>query len=269
MEQRPRTIEELKQWYIDRNLPSESVTRFFIGSNYIGAKAFGIYKDEMTDKFVVYKNKADGSRSIRYEGMNEEYAVNELYKKLKSEIYNQKNNNSNNYRSNRNYINDDNYYRDQGIYFDNYNSGREYRGRSIQLGSLRGVIIIYIIIIILVCLWAMSRPRRGYYRFNDDYYYYQSGSWYMYDDEYNSWDYTIVSDTFKDNCSDYYSSRNYSYSYGIGDFKDSVHYESSSSYSDDYDSDYDYDYDYDYDSDYDWDSSSSWDSDYSDWDSDW
>lgn len=57
MEQRPKTIEELKQWYIDRNLPPESVTRFFIGSNYKGAKAFGIYKDDITDKIVVYKNK--------------------------------------------------------------------------------------------------------------------------------------------------------------------------------------------------------------------
>ena len=88
MEQKTKIIEELKQWYEDRKIPPERVTRFFIGSNYKGAKAFGIYKDEVTDKCVVYKNKADGSRSIRYEGMDEAYAVNELYKKLKSEIYN-------------------------------------------------------------------------------------------------------------------------------------------------------------------------------------
>lgn len=275
MEQRPRTIEELKQWYIDKNLPSESVTRFFIGSNYRGAKAFGIYKDESTGKCVVYKNKADGSRSIRYEGMDEAYAVNELYKKLKSEIYNQKNNNPRNY-NNRSYVNDD-YYRDQGIYFDNsdnYNNYNNYnrtsyRRKSIQLGSLKTILIIYIVIIVLVCFWAMTRPRRGYYSYNDDYYYYQSGSWYMYDDEYDCWDYTVVPDTFRDDCSDYYSSSYYNYSYGISDFEDSIYYESSSSSSDDYDSDYDSSYDYDYDSDYDWDSSSSWDSDYSDWDSDW
>ena len=99
MEQGPKTIEELKQWYVDRNLPAENVTRFFIGKDYKGAKAFGIYEDEETGKYIVYKNKADGSRNIRYEGTNEEYAVNELYKKLKSEIYNQKNNNSKNYNS--------------------------------------------------------------------------------------------------------------------------------------------------------------------------
>ena len=132
MEQRPKTIEELKQWYIDRNLPPESVTRFFIGSNYKGAKAFGIYKDDITDKIVVYKNKADGSRSIRYAGMDEAYAVNELYKKLKAEIYNQKNNNPDNYRTNTNYINSKRRYNDQDIYFDSYN-GRAYRGKSINL----------------------------------------------------------------------------------------------------------------------------------------
>ena len=42
MEQGPKTIEELKQWYIDRNLPAERVTRFFIGKDYKGSKAFGI-----------------------------------------------------------------------------------------------------------------------------------------------------------------------------------------------------------------------------------
>ena len=126
MEQKTKIIEELKQWYEDRKIPPERVTRFFIGSNYKGAKAFGIYKDEVTDKCVVYKNKADGSRSIRYEGMDEAYAVNELYKKLKSEIYNQKSNNPENYRVNRNYINNEKKYNNQGIYFDSYNDDLDY-----------------------------------------------------------------------------------------------------------------------------------------------
>ena len=84
----PRTIEELKAWYKSKNLPPYEVTRFFIGQNHVGPKAFGIYQDE--DKFVVYKNKADGSRAIRYEGPNQAKAVNELYLKLKQEIANQK-----------------------------------------------------------------------------------------------------------------------------------------------------------------------------------
>lgn len=84
----PRTIEQLKDWYQTRNLPPYEKTRFFIGENYKGKRAFGIYKDG--DEFIVYKNKDDGTRAIRYHGKDEAYAVNEIYLKLKSEIINQK-----------------------------------------------------------------------------------------------------------------------------------------------------------------------------------
>lgn len=46
----PKTIEELKQWYVDHKLPDENITRFFIGKNYTEKRAFGIYKDEQTRK---------------------------------------------------------------------------------------------------------------------------------------------------------------------------------------------------------------------------
>lgn len=84
----PKTIAELQQWYQDRHLPPYETTRFFIGINYTKPKAFGIYQDG--DKFIVYKNKANGERAIRYQGTDEAYAVNELYLKLKDEILNQK-----------------------------------------------------------------------------------------------------------------------------------------------------------------------------------
>lgn len=87
----PKTIAELQQWYQDRHLPPYETTRFFIGINYKKPKAFGIYQDG--DQFIVYKNKANGERAIRYQGTDEAYAVNELYLKLKSEILNQKANN--------------------------------------------------------------------------------------------------------------------------------------------------------------------------------
>ena len=57
-----------EQWYKDRGLPDYETTRFFIGINYEKPKAFGIYKDDNTGKFVVYKNKDTGERVIRYEG---------------------------------------------------------------------------------------------------------------------------------------------------------------------------------------------------------
>ncbi|MBR6322922.1 MAG: hypothetical protein IKR59_08635 [Lachnospiraceae bacterium] len=84
----PKTIAELKTWYEERNLPPEETTRFFIGKDYRKPKAFGIYQDG--SKFIVYKNKADGSRAVRYKGPDEAYAVNELYLKLKEEILHQK-----------------------------------------------------------------------------------------------------------------------------------------------------------------------------------
>lgn len=87
----PKTIAQLKQWYIDRKLPPEETTRFFIGKNYKGARAIGIYEEN--GRFIVYKNKANGERAIRYEGTDEAYAVNEVYLKLKDEILNQRSHN--------------------------------------------------------------------------------------------------------------------------------------------------------------------------------
>lgn len=89
----PQTIDELKDWYIAHNLPDENVTRFFIGKDIKEARAFGIYKDDSSGNFVVYKNKDTGERAVRYEGKDESYAVNELYMKLKEEILHQKANN--------------------------------------------------------------------------------------------------------------------------------------------------------------------------------
>ena len=80
----PQTIEELKAFCAEKGMPLEKM-RFFIGENIQEPKAFGIYRDE-NDRFVVYKNKADGSRAVRYSGPDEAYAVRELYLKLKSEV---------------------------------------------------------------------------------------------------------------------------------------------------------------------------------------
>ena len=91
-DRQPHTIEELKRWYEDRHLPPPEITRFFIGIDYQDPKAFGIYKDEISGDYIVYKNRADGNRVIRYRGKDEAYAVDELYQKLKDEIVHQKNN---------------------------------------------------------------------------------------------------------------------------------------------------------------------------------
>ena len=100
----PQTIEQLQSWYRARNLPPEHVTRFFIGKDIKEPRAFGIY--ENAGEFIVYKNKSDGSRAIRYQGTDEAYAVNELYLRLKEEILKQKSMNINkNSSRNTNYNN--------------------------------------------------------------------------------------------------------------------------------------------------------------------
>ena len=81
----PHTIKELAEYCAERNMPLHRM-RFFIGENYQKPKAFGIYQNS-AGEFVVYKNKADGSRSIRYIGRDEEYAVKELYLKLLDECH--------------------------------------------------------------------------------------------------------------------------------------------------------------------------------------
>ncbi len=86
----PITIEELKAWYASKGLPPYETTRFFIGEDYKKPRAFGIYQDEKSGEFVVYKNKDSGARAVRYRGTDEAYAVNELYQRLKQEIIQQK-----------------------------------------------------------------------------------------------------------------------------------------------------------------------------------
>ena len=80
----PRTIEELKLYCAEKHMPLERM-RFFLDQDYREPRAFGIYRDG--DEFVVYKNKADGSRAVRYRGRDEAYAVRELYEKLLDECH--------------------------------------------------------------------------------------------------------------------------------------------------------------------------------------
>ncbi|MDO5573510.1 MAG: zinc ribbon domain-containing protein [bacterium] len=239
----PKTIEELKTWCTEKNIPLKDA-RFFIGEDYRGARAFGIYYDEKTENYVVYKNKSDGSRAVRYEGKDEAYAVNELYQKLKEEILNQKQRISAQKQSGR-------------------PSGNAVRGKQNEIKTKisKALYITGIALIILVFLFgifAPSVPDRGYYNYENETYYYQPGDgWYTYNG--GGWNSTTVDSTLYDNYSDYYDSSSYSSDYDTTDFVDSGYYEESSNNS----------YDSDWDSNDSWDSSDSWDSGGSDWDSDW
>lgn len=81
----PHTVKELAEYCAERNMPLQRM-RFFIGENCKEPRAFGIYENS-AGEFVVYKNKSDGSRSIRYRGRDEAYAVQELYLILLEECH--------------------------------------------------------------------------------------------------------------------------------------------------------------------------------------
>ena len=281
--QTPQTIEELLAFCQRHELPLAKM-RFFIGLDYPGAKAYGIFKDK-NGEFVVYKNKADGSRAVRYRGPDEAHAVGELFAKLKEEATGQR-------------------ARFAAARTPGRPVGSAGDGRSVNYSSdaasqprrssrkpnklLIGIIALAAAITIgrtaAYFGGGTQKPAAGYYNYNDTYYYNQNDSWYYYDDGW--FPIYSVDDELTQNAQDYFSSYSYSDDYGVENFYDSGLYDGGSSYSDgwvdsgsDWDSsddswsssDYSWDWDDDdsWDSSDDWDWDSDWDSDWGDWDSDW
>ena len=232
----PKTIGELKAFAQAHNLPLEQM-RFFIGEDYKEPRAFGIYQDG--EDFVVYKNKADGNRAVRYRGKDEAYAVNELYQKMKSEVANQKN---------------------------RLGNQKVQKAQAKQrMGSI--LAIIGLVCVLVGGIFAISRlPSNGYYSYNDTTYYYQDDYWYYYDTSHSSWERdNNPPSALTENNSDYWKGDDWNSSYGTSNFADSDYYvEPSSSDSGSSSSDDDWD-----DDDWSWSSSDSWDSSATDWSSDW
>ena len=202
----PRTIDELRAWYAAHHLPPEDVTRFFIGKDVKEPRAFGVYRDG--DRFVVYKNKDDGSRAVRYHGPDEAYAVNELYLRLKQEIANQKGRNG---------------------------QRREVNKRKERRNIIVGLSIFAAVVLALLILDSFS-PDDGYYNYRDRWYYYGSSNWYVYEDD---WIPYSVDAELADNFGDYYEG-GYSSDYDVPDFAQSEYGASSDSDSD-WDSSYSWD----------------------------
>lgn len=230
----PKTIEELKAWYVAHHLPPENITRFFIGKDINEPKAFGIYKNSVGD-FVVYKNKSTGERAIRYQGADEAYAVNELYQRLKAEIV------------------------DQKAYLKTRTSGSTARPAAAPVSKKKkGCLIAILIFIAIGIIGAIfdDTPPNGYYNYKGTEYYHQGSSWYYYDDEADDWfKATNIDEITDDNADDYRI-----YHHTGKDFESSTWYDNGSTNND-----------RDWDDDHDWGSSSSsdWSSSSTDWDSDW
>ena len=221
----PTTVEELKMWYVSNGLPPEDVTRFFIGVDYKEPKAFGIYKDENSGNFVVYKNKADGSRAVRYEGTDEAYAVNELYLRLKQEILQQKANNLKNA---------------SGSDSSGSNSSGTKGGKSGGKKNNLFLIICFLIFLSPVLFagiffmvgvgMAVNEPNEGYYQKDGIIYYHSTdsnGVWADYDASSGEWEQTEVAQELQKHrtAKNYYLGKDYQDNLGVSDFKQSILYD--------------------------------------------
>ncbi|MDO5324426.1 MAG: hypothetical protein Q4G06_10425 [Clostridia bacterium] len=195
----PRTIEELRAWYVAHHLPPEDVTRFFIGKDVREPRAFGVYRDG--DCFVVYKNKDDGSRAVRYHGPDEGYAVNELYLRLKQEIENQKGRNG---------------------------EKREVNKKKERRNMIICISIFVAVVVILLFLDSFN-PDDGYYNYHNRWYYYGSSNWYVYEDDWVPYN---ADAELKDNYEDYYVGETYSDDYVVPDFALTEYYSTTDSDSD-------------------------------------
>lgn len=204
----PKTIEQLQSWYRARKLPPEETTRFFIGKDIKEPKAFGIY--QKGDYFIVYKNKANGQRAIRYEGKDEAYAVNEIYLKLKEEILRQKNINHNRRQQNNSYQSDNR---------QDYKPRKKHRYTPLLYVFLPVILSVVFIISVLATIGAglfidSGRPA-NYYLSSDKQLYYSEGlegetyDWWLYDYSTKEWNsvYNLEEDEYppqveKDNVRD-------------------------------------------------------------------
>ena len=225
----PKTIDELKEYCAERGMPLLRM-RFFIGEDYREPKAFGIYRDG--DEVVVYKNKADGSRAVRYRGPDEAHAVDEIFAKLLEECHN------------------------RGIYPDGKPPAGKQTGK--KKSSFRRVLLIFFAVYLAVGVLGgiVSHVRHrndGYYNFGGGTVYYHYGSDWYYTHDYNAAGYWYSADEPPvHEYGDYYVGDDWNSDWGVSDFKESSTWESiqesHSSSSSDYDS---------------WDSCDTY------WDSDW
>ena len=138
-----------------KDMPLERM-RFFINEDRREARCFGIYQEADTGNWVVYKNKDNGSRAVRYNGPDEAYAAQELWAKINSEIELRRAKLPKRKRS-----------RAEIIY------------RRVLMALLAAAIAVAGFMFVR---WLARSPSRGYYLIDDAIYYYQNDDWYYYDD---------------------------------------------------------------------------------------
>lgn len=282
----PKTIEEFKAYVRGNNVPLEKI-HMHLDEDYYGAKAFGIYRDG--DEVIVYKNKADGSRAIHYQGPDEAYAVSELYLKMREMEMAAKD-----AKEPRNPLPASTGYTTGYKYYQQYNPAYDYEKKKKFYDSMHDMIFI-VVLFALVGLIAHasnnSKPsfRSGYYYYNNAYYYNTGYVWFCYDSGNEKWEYVADSkvkgivanyDAYATSISGRqvkpYNDSSSSSGQNESSRQNDRHSNSSDQderYSESYDRDDYWDDDDDDDWSYDWDDDDDdWDYDYDndwDWDSDW
>lgn len=258
----PGTIEELKEYCAERNMPLLRM-RFFIGEDQREPKAYGIYRDG--NDFIVYKNKADGQRAIRYQGPDEAHAVRELFLKLMAEC------------------------RLRGISPDGRKQEKTWlkvpektpvrmpektSGRMEPSGKVSPKALAFIaFVVISILIYIIAAYSQGF-QSPDEYYYSGSGS--SWDDEDDFPDYYYEDDDADDDEEDVDDDVDYYYIGGDDEDSDwGSSSDDSDTWADSFDSsdsgdDWDSDWGSSFDDSDTWDNSfDSWDSGDTDWDSDW
>ena len=152
------SVEELLQRAAKRHIPLEKM-RCFVNKDSQEPHCFGIYQDEYTGNWIVYRNRMDGSRSIRYSGPNEARAAYELWIRIKAEIGPRR--------------------------------GGSHRWRT-KMKKAKKIIKAVLIALIVAGIGVYAyieykKPRRGYYVYDDSLFYYQNSAWYYFDDYNDEW----------------------------------------------------------------------------------
>ena len=147
MAEKVNSVAELIQRCQERGMPLERM-RFFINEDRREPRCFGIYQDPRSGYWVVYKNKDNGSRAVRYNGPDEGYAANELWQKINSEI----------------------------------ELRRAKAGPPAKKNPWPDRILIGLLVLILgfMIYKEVTKPKQGYYHLNDHYYYALDTDWYYY-----------------------------------------------------------------------------------------
>ena len=260
----PRTIEELKLYCSERNMPLLRM-RFFIGEDFKEPRAFGIYKEGGNS--IVYKNKRDGSRSIRYSGPDEEYAVNEIFSKLLDEC-----NKRGIYPENtlRSCNSTDGFIQVNPIDNEGVSESRMRLPKIPSVGIpqfMLGMIpfLVWVLVVVMSSVSVTDHSHDGYYRFNTRDFYFRTGDlWYLYLDDSTSSNNNRWVETdppVSDNTAEYYIGSDYSPNWGISNFKTTYTQPKNENTSTNHDWDAGSDWgtiDFD-----------SWDSNETNWDSDW